>query len=108
MQLEVNDEFRFVSIWLTNEEESERDRYIQELQEQIDDYRIRKYKLVVYYSGTGDLLQLTGDLLSHNKNLINQEKNVEKSETTCYNVVNKSEKDVDNIVKEAHRGKNIR
>lgn len=108
MQLEVNDEFRFVSIWLTNEEEAEKDQYIQELQEQIDDYRARKYKFVIYYSGTGDLLQLTGDLLSHNKNLMNQEKNVEKSETSCYNVVNKRNKDTDNIVKEARRGKKIR
>lgn len=108
MQLEVNDEFRFVSIWLTNEEEMERDQYIQELQEQIDDYRARKYKFVVYYSGTGNLLQLTGDLLSHNKNLINQEKNVEKSKTMCYNVVSKSENNKDNIVKEARRGKKIR
>lgn len=108
MQLEVNDKFRFVSIWLTNEEESERDRYIQELQEQIDDYRSKKYKFVVYYSGTGDLLQLTGDLLSHNKNLINQKKNVEKSETSCYNVINKGKNNTDNIVKEARRGKKIR
>ncbi len=108
MQLEVNDEFRFVSIWLTNEEEAEKDQYIQELQEQIDDYRARKYKFVIYYSGTGDLLQLTGDLLSHNKNLMNQEKNVEKSETSCYNVVNKRNDDTDNIVKEARRGKKIR
>lgn len=108
MQLEVNDEFRFVSIWLANEEELKRDQYIQELQEQIDDYRARKYKFVVYYSGTGDLLQLTGDLLSHNKNLMNREKNVEKSEIAYYNVVNESKSNSDNIAKEARRGKKIR
>lgn len=108
MKLEVDDKFRLISIWLTKDDEAKKEKYIKELQDQIDMYRAKKYKFVIYHSGDGDLLQLTGDLLSHNKNIINEEKYVENSEKACYNVVRNKNDVKNNIERKARCGKKVR
>lgn len=68
MKVEVNDQFRFAFVWLTNEEKN--DQQIREsLQPLMTEYKSKKYKLVVFESGSRDLLEQTKGLLSHNKNL---------------------------------------
>jgi hypothetical protein len=108
MRLEVDDKFRFVSIWLTKSDEEQKEQYIEKLQDQIDEYRAKKYKLVIYHSGDGDLLQLIGDLLSHNKNIINDEKQVENSKKECYNVVKSNESIANNFERKVCCGNKVR
>lgn len=68
MKIEVNEQFRFASVWLTNEEKD--DQQIREsLQPLMKEYQSKKYKFVVFESGSRDLLEQTKGLLSHNKNL---------------------------------------
>ena len=68
MNIDVNDEFKFAVIWLTNEEKES-----QNIQDSIKsimaEYRQKKYKFVIMESGRQDLLELTKSLLNHNKNL---------------------------------------
>ncbi len=108
MRLEIDDKFRFVSLWLTKSDEEQKEQYIAELQDQIDEYRAKKYKLVIYHSGEGDLLQLVGDLLSHNKNIVNEEKQVENYERGCYNVVSKNKTETNNFERKRSCGKKVR
>lgn len=68
MQIEVNEQFKFASVWLTNEEK-ENSEVLASLQPFIDKYRAMKYRFVTFQSGTQDLLELTQGLLAHNKNL---------------------------------------
>lgn len=68
MKVEVNDQFRFASVWLTNEEKN--DQQLREsLQSLIAEYKSKKYKFVIFESGSRDLLEQTKGLLGHNKNL---------------------------------------
>lgn len=68
MNVEVNDEFKFATVWLTNEEK--KDPQIRDfLKPVITEYQQKKYKFVIMESGEKDLLDLTKALLSHNKNL---------------------------------------
>lgn len=68
MQVEVNEQFKFASVWLTNEEKDNSD-VLGSLQPLIDKYKAMKYRFVVFQSGTQNLLELTQGLLAHNKNL---------------------------------------
>ncbi len=70
MQIEVNEQFKFASVWLTNEEKNDTD-IIKSLQPVIKKYREMKYRFVVFQSGNQNLLELTKGLLAHNKNLVN-------------------------------------
>ncbi|MCI8785562.1 MAG: hypothetical protein HFI84_02750 [Eubacterium sp.] len=68
MQVEVNEQFKFASVWLTNEEKDNAD-IIDSLQPLMEKYKKMKYRFVVFQSGGQNLLDLTKDLLAHNKNL---------------------------------------
>lgn len=68
MQIEVNEQFKFASVWLTNDEKNDAD-IMESLQPVIQKYREMKYRFVVFQSGTQNLLELTQGLLAHNKNL---------------------------------------
>lgn len=69
MNIDVNDEFKFAIVWLTNEEKEN-----QNIQDSIKsimaEYRQKNYKFVIMESGRQDLLELTKSLLNHNKNLV--------------------------------------
>lgn len=69
MKIEVNHQFKFAYIWLTNDEGSD-EKIRVELQPLIDEYKEKKYKFVIYFSGKQELLELTKSLLKHNKNLV--------------------------------------
>ena len=68
MKIEVNDQFRFASVWLTNEEKDNQ-QIRESLQPIMKEYKSKKYKFEVFESGSRDLLEQTRGLLSHNKNL---------------------------------------
>lgn len=68
MKVEVNDQFRFAFVWLTNEEKNNQ-QIRESLQPLMTEYKSKKYKFVVFESGSRDLLEQTKGLLSHNKNL---------------------------------------
>lgn len=68
MQVEENEQFKFASVWLTNEEKDNAD-IINSLQPLIEKYKKMKYKFVIFQSGKQNLLDVTKDLLAHNKNL---------------------------------------
>lgn len=73
MKVEVNDRFRFASVWLTNEEK-DNPQIREKLQPLMDKYKEMKYKFVIFESGSRDLLEQTKGLLSHNKNLVANER----------------------------------
>ena len=68
MQINVNEEFKFASVWLTKEE-AEAQYIIDDLKPTIEEFRKMKYKFVIFHSGSGSLLEVTKDLLRHNRNL---------------------------------------
>lgn len=68
MQIEVNEQFKFASVWLTNDEKNNAD-LLTSLQPIIEKCKEMKYQFVIFQSGTQNLLELTQGLLAHNKNL---------------------------------------
>lgn len=69
MNIEVNEEFKFAVVWLTNEEK-ENQQMRESLKPLIAEYKQKKYKFVIMESGKQNLLELTKGLLIHNKNLV--------------------------------------
>ena len=64
MEIQVHDDKKYVSVWLTRSEAS--DASVREqLKPLYGQYRAQKYRGVVFESGTGDLPTLTQDLLRH-------------------------------------------
>ena len=72
MKIEVNEKFRFASVWLTNEEKMDQN-FRDSLQPLIQTFKDKKYKFVIFESGKGDLMKYTKSLLSHNKNPVRTE-----------------------------------
>lgn len=68
MNIEVNQNFKFASVWLTNEEKED-EQIREELVPIINAFREKKYRFVVFESGNQNLVELTAALLSHNRNL---------------------------------------
>lgn len=68
MKVEENSQFRFVCVWLTNEEKNN-PQLSKELLPLMLKYKAENYKFVIFESGSRDLLEQTKGLLSHNKNL---------------------------------------
>jgi len=66
MEICVKDSDKIVEVWLTNDEKSNT-VLRQSLQPLYDEYRQKKYKVAVFQSGHGDLLDNTTGLLLHNK-----------------------------------------
>ena len=65
IELNIHDEQKYVSIWLTKAESS--DIALREsLKSVYSEYKEKKYRVVVFESGQGDLPTLTKDLLKHN------------------------------------------
>ena len=64
----VHDEMKLVEIWLTKAE-SEDENVNRELEPLYAEYKKKKYRVVVFSSGKGDMLELTKDLLKHNLEL---------------------------------------
>ena len=66
MKININESERIAEVWLTNSE-----KYNPILQEILKplykDYKEKKYKIALFYSGKGDLIDNTAGLLLHNK-----------------------------------------
>ena len=80
MQKIVHDDEKYVEIWLTNAESQ--DTVLREgLKPWFKEYKQKKYRVVIFSSGKGDLLTLTKDLLKHTLE-VNARKEVE-AEKCC-------------------------
>lgn len=64
----VHDDMKLVEIWLTKAE-SDDDVFLRKLEPIFAEYKKKKYRVVVFSSGKGDMLELTKDLLKHNLEL---------------------------------------
>lgn len=69
MEMNVYDNKKYVSIWLTRSE-SRDDALRESLKPIYQKYKAMDYKVVVFESGNGDLPTLTQNLLSHNHLLL--------------------------------------
>ena len=77
MQMNVYDNNKYVSIWLTNAEAA--DTQLREsLTPLYQKYKDKKYRVVVFESGKGDLPTLTRDMLKHNLDLFAQNEPVQQ------------------------------
>lgn len=65
MEINVYDNKKYVSIWLTRGE-SRDDALRESLKPIFSQYKAKNYKVVVFESGNGDLPTLTQNLLSYN------------------------------------------
>ena len=68
MEIQVNDDKKYVSVWLTGSEASDA-AVRRQLEPLYGQYRARSYRVVVFESGTCDLPTLTRDLLRHSLEL---------------------------------------
>ena len=65
IELNIHNEQKYVSVWLTRAESA--DPALKEsLKSLYSEYKQKKYRVVVFESGKGDLPMLTRDLLKHN------------------------------------------
>ena len=64
MQKIVRDDEKYVEIWLTNAE-SQNTVLREGLKSLCKEYNQKKYRVVIFSSGKGDLLTLTKDLVKH-------------------------------------------
>ena len=64
----VHDDMKLVEIWLTKAE-SDDDVFRRKLEPIFAEYKKKKYRVVVFSSGKGDILEFTKDLLKHNLEL---------------------------------------
>ena len=65
IELNIHDEQKYVSVWLTKTEST--DTALREsLKSLYSEYKEKKYRVVVFESGRGDLPTLTRDLVKHN------------------------------------------
>lgn len=69
MEMEVSEKDRIVYYWLTNEEK-ENTEFRQALKPQYGEWSRKGYKVCVFLSGRGNLVDLTKELLIHNKQVI--------------------------------------
>ena len=64
MQLNIHEQDKYISIWLTKAEATD-DETRENLKPLYQEYKEKKYRVVVFESGKGDLALLTSDLLQH-------------------------------------------
>ena len=66
MKIDVNDDDRIVSVWLTNADQAD-EALRQSLKPLYQSYHAQKYLVAVYLSGKGDLFENTLALLRRHK-----------------------------------------
>ena len=65
IELNIHNDQKYVSVWLTKAESA--DPALKEILKSLySEYKQKKYRVVVFESGRGDLPTLTRDLLKHN------------------------------------------
>lgn len=71
----VHDDEKYVELWLTNAESND-DILRDGLKPLFKEYKKKRYRVVIFSSGKGDLVTLTKDLLKHTLE-VNARKEVE-------------------------------
>lgn len=69
MEMEVSEKDRIVYYWLTNEEKEDTE-FRKSLKPQYGEWSRKGYKVCVFLSGKGNLVELTKELLVHNKQVM--------------------------------------
>lgn len=78
MTLEICEKTRIAYYWLTREEDETTKEL---LKPEFKDWKNKGYKVCVFISGTGNLVDLTKELLIHNKELAAQKDQLQNDET---------------------------
>ena len=82
MELTVDEKEKYVSIWLTKAESAD-EALRASLVPIYAEYRSRKYRVVVFCSGNGDLATLTGALLRYNREATARKELASKADPQC-------------------------
>lgn len=69
IELEIDEKQKIAYYWLTKEEKANTS-FRESLKPQYDEWHKKGYKVCVFLSGEGDLLEMTKDLLIHNKEVL--------------------------------------
>lgn len=69
MEVNVYDDKKYVSLWLTKAEAADTELRTK-LEPLYAEFKKKKYRVVVFESGNGDLALLTKELLAHNLEVI--------------------------------------
>ncbi len=70
MQISIDNKVKYISVWLSHQDMNNPDTEIK-IQKIVEEYKPKKYRVVVFESGNRDLLECTADLLVHNKRVAN-------------------------------------
>jgi len=70
MQIAIDNKVKYISVWLSHQDMNDPDTEIK-VQKIVEEYKPKKYRVVVFESGNRDLLECTADLLVHNKRVAN-------------------------------------
>lgn len=84
IHIEVNDEKKIVSLWMTNAEKNDKE-FRAGLQDIYTTYRAQKYMVAVFLSGTDNLYDNTLDLLRYNKRR-SAEMDIQREKQTAANL----------------------
>jgi len=71
MQIAIDNKVKYISVWLSHQDMNDPDTEIK-VQKIVEEYKPKKYRVVVFESGNRDLLECTADLLVHNKRVANK------------------------------------
>ena len=69
MEINVHDDKKYVSIWLTKAESADTELK-SKLESLYAEFKKKKYRVVIFESGNGDLALLTKALLAHNLEVV--------------------------------------
>lgn len=70
MQVSIDNKVKYISVWLSHQDMNDPETEIK-IQKMVEEYKPKKYRVVVFESGNRDLLECTADLLVHNKRAAN-------------------------------------
>ena len=70
MQISIDNKVKYISVWLSHQDMNDPETEIK-IQKIVEEYKPKKYRVVVFESGNRDLLECTADLLVHNKRVAN-------------------------------------
>lgn len=71
MQISIDNQVKYISVWLSHQDMDDPDTEIK-VQRIVEEYKPKKYRVVIFESGNRDLLECTADLLVHNKGIANR------------------------------------
>ena len=71
MQISIDNKVKYISVWLSHQDINDPSTEL-EINKLVEEYKPKKYRVVVFESGNRDLLECTADLLVHNKGVANR------------------------------------